>query len=49
MGDDGFTGDDVGADCGLDGDVEHLARDQAAQAVDELAPDRLSPVAMHYH
>jgi len=24
----------------LDGDLEHLAGDQAAQTVDELAPDR---------
>src|SRR5882724_12630271 len=40
--------DDVAADRRLDGDVEHLPRDQAAQPLDQLAAAALRRLAMHH-
>src|SRR3954452_13593187 len=45
-GPDRLPGHDVGADGGLDRHLEHLARDQLAQLVDELAPRELRAVAV---
>src|SRR4051812_45785712 len=47
LGLDGLAGDDAGADRGLDRHVEELARDDAAQAVDEPLPRSVRAVAVH--
>ena len=43
---DGFAGDDAAADGGLNGDLEHLARNQFAQARDQIAAAFVGLVAV---
>src|SRR6185369_17377980 len=41
-----LAGDDLGADGGLDGDLEHLARDQLAEPLAEVAATDVRGVAV---
>jgi hypothetical protein len=45
----GFAGDDPAADGGLNGNFEHLARDEFAEAGDEFAAAFIGSVAMGDH
>src|SRR5258705_8600451 len=42
----GLARDHLGADGGLDRDLEHLARDQAAEALAEVTPPEIRTVAV---
>src|SRR4029079_13619226 len=46
---DRFPGNDVASDRRLDGDLEHLARDQLLEPLGQVAPDRLGLVAVDDH